>query len=414
MLKPVPVMLRPWFVPLFLFLLFLPPLPGRAQSPAPTTQTKDEFSHVLRAGVARALGGTAKMDGSVVHWVLLLDTSQYQGTAPVADAAGQVLETLFGGTIRRGDHVSVMPFQIQPAAPTVWDQPIASFEDLRPRLPGTSLPDGHRGGRDIELAVRTALARLDREGQSGKAVLLVLSSSRFSEVPSGEASYKLTGESDSALLKLLSDQGITQAIALVPVKTTQSGGDKTIPLYLRTYLPKTLVSVGLLPLPTGSGVSTGTSKGADSGRIAPSLFAKYWWMLLIAAFIIGGVLWVILRRSSPSPLPLLIMEPTNRRLPESRLLEVYGPGMATAEGDNQAPGKVSLEHDDLPPAASGKLFTVDVRSHDAAILIPYLYKSDPATLPYDQEVSVRLRPAGDVEGPTLTRKIMLRRTERTQ
>ena len=391
----------------------IPPSALATQSSAPTTQTKDEFAQALHGAVSTALGGPQKLDGEAVHWVLLIDTSQYQGTAPAADAASQVLETLFGGTIRRGDHVSVLPFQIQPATPSVWNQPIASFEDLRSHLPGTSLADGHHGGRDIELAVRTALARLNGDGDSGKAVLIVLSSSRFSEVPSGEPNYKLIGESDPTLLKLLSNQGITPAIALVPVETSQSGGNKTIPLYVRTYIPKPLLSVGTLIAQTDAGVSLAAiphpaKDVVTPPQASPSFFRKYWWLLLLGGLILGGVLWALIHPPEPVP-PLFVMEPINRRLPESKMLEIYGPGMATTDGDKTKPGKISLDNDDLPISDAGKLFTIDSRSRDTVNLIPYLYKADPATLPYDQQVSVRLKPVGELEGPTLTRKITIQR-----
>ena len=362
--------------------------------PSPTSQTKDQFAQNLQGAAANMVGGKGELGTQAIHWVLLLDTSQYQGTAPVEDASGQVLETLFGATIRQGDHVSVLPFQSAPGAPTIWNKPVTTFEALRPDLPGTSVADGHKGGRDIEGAVKAALTRLQTEGQSGKAILLVISSSRFSEVPTGEPGFHLTTAQDPVLQSLLKRQNMTTSIALVTISTSQNGGNKVIPLYLQTYVPNPLSGVGILVPP---------------GVIRTSFLARFWWLLIPIIIILAIVTYLRLRPTPKSP--LLVLDYTNRRFPKSGLMDFYGPGMVDTEGTDKLPTKLSLVGPDLPPAALGKLFTLDTRGREQAVLTPYLYTAEPKTLIYDKEIALRLKPTEGVDGIPMTQKMTVRRKE---
>ena len=419
MIRHRPQLALPLLALVVLFAGLLPPWasPATAQGAGVTTQSKEAFAQGLREAVTDRLGGPEKFDQAEVHWILLLDTSQYQGTAPVADATGQVLETLFGSTIRRDDYISVLPFQVRPAPFRVWDQRVGRFEDLRPQIPGTSFADGHHGGRDIEAAVKATLMRLSSEGQSGKAVLLVVSSSRISEVPSGEPQYHLITGQDPGLRQLLSTQGMTPAISLVPVVTHQAGGDKAIPLYLQAYLPQSLTPVGQRPAATARLVGPAFSRPTSTGGtvLHESTFWQRYGRLLLAAIVllfVVAVAWLVYRGwppTDPPASPLLIMEHTNRRFPESRRIEVFGPGIAPAAGTAQDATKISMEHGDLPPASQGSLFTLIAGDRKAVTVQPNLYRADPATFPYDQETAVRLIPTDGVDGFPVQTNMTIRR-----
>lgn len=380
------------FVPILLFSLLLdwPQLAVCAQGNAAVTQDKAQFAQNLREGVSAALGGSQVFDTQSVRWVLLVDTSQYQASAPVADAESQVLEELFQQTIRQGDHVSVLPFQLRPASPTLWDQPVAHYENLRPDLPETTREEGHQGGRDIEAAVKDALTRLKGAGEAGKAVLLVLSAARFSEVPTGEPNYALTTEHDPSLTAELAALHSSPTISLVSVPTAQKGGEKAIGLYLRAYIPHPLAGIGLRPKPP-------TPPHNGNGGIGR------WLLIGLVILAIAALLKFLIKKTRgkklPSIRPLLVLESTNRRFPESGRIEVYGNNLsASTPGTAQEPARISLENPDLPDAAQGPLFTLLVDKRRGVVIMPHLYTAVPAELPIDRETSVHLSPSEGVDG----------------
>ena len=388
-------------VPILLFSLLLdwPQLAACAQGDAAVTQNKAQFAQNLREGVSAALGGSQVFDTQSVRWVLLVDTSQYQASAPVADAESQVLEELFQQTIRQGDHVSVLPFQLRPASPTLWDQPVAHYENLRPDLPETTREEGHQGGRDIEAAVKDALTRLKGAGEAGKAVLLVLSAARFSEVPTGEPHYALTTEHDPSLTAELAALHSSPTISLVSVPTAQKGGEKAIDLYLRAYIPHPLAGIGLRPKPP----TPPNNGGRGSSKPHAYLPLERWLLIGLVILAIAALLGFLIKKTRgkklPSIRPLLVLESTNLRFPESGRIEVYGNNLsASTPGTAQEPARISLENPDLPDAAQGPLFTLLVDKWKGVVIMPNLYTAVPAELPIDRETSVHLSPSEGVDG----------------
>ena len=368
------------------------------------TQDKAQFAQNLREGVSAALGGSQAFDTQSVRWVLLVDTSQYQASAPVADAESQVLEELFQQTIRQGDHVSVLPFQLRPASPTLWDQPVAHYENLRPDLPETTREEGHQGGRDIEAAVKDALTRLKGAGEAGKAVLLVLSAARFSEVPTGEPHYALTTEHDPSLTAELAALHSSPTISLVSVPTAQKGGEKAIDLYLRAYIPHPLAGIGLRPKPPKLPAPPNNDNGGrGSSKPHAYLPLERWLLIGLVILAIAALLGFLIKKTGgkelPSIRPLLVLESTNRRFPESGRIEVYGNNLsASTPGTAQEPARISLENADLPDAAQGPLFTLLVDKWKGVVIMPHLYTAVPAELPIDRETSVHLSPSEGVDG----------------
>lgn len=390
-------------VPILLFSLLLdwPQLAVCAQGNAAVTQDKAQFAQNLREGVSAALGGSQVFDTQSVRWVLLVDTSQYQASAPVADAESQVLEELFQQTIRQGDHVSVLPFQLRPASPTLWDQPVAHYENLRPDLPETTREEGHQGGRDIEAAVKDALTRLKGAGEAGKSVLLVLSAARFSEVPTGEPHYALTTEHDPSLTAELAALHSSPTISLVSVPTAQKGGEKAIDLYLRAYIPHPLAGIGLRPKPPTP--PNNDNGGRGSSKLHAYLPLEKWLLIGLVILAIAALLGFLIKKTRgkkpPSIRPLLVLESTNRRFPESGRIEVYGNNLsASTPGTAQDPARISLENADLPDAAQGPLFTLLVDKRRGVVIMPHLYTAVPAELPIDRETSVHLSPSEGVDG----------------
>lgn len=385
---------------LLVLFLFLLPLAGRAQSSSSATLDKTQFAQALQQAVSNALESPEQFSNRFFHWVLLVDTSQYKATAPVADADSQVLEELFKKTIRPGDHVSVIPFQLRPFPPTLWNQPVLRYEDLRASLPETTQNEGHNGGRDIEAAVKYALTRLAADGNGGTAVLLVLSASPYSEVPSGEPHYPLTTEHDALLTKQLANLHSAQTVSLVSVPTSQKGGEKSINLYIRAYIPQPL-----------SGVSQSQSQtGTVQGQLQPisvgqtSSPSHRWLFLLLAVLVILAAIFFVIRRmiarkTPPTSSYLLVLDHVNRRFPECGRIEVYGSDLkATTVGSAQEPARISVDNPDLPMAAHGHLFTFNLDNRKMVDISPHLYTTMPANLPFDQETVLRLIPAEGVDG----------------
>jgi hypothetical protein len=382
-----------------------------AQGPNTPSQTPAEFAQGVETG-AEATMDSARTSHSV-HWVLLIDTSQFQATAPVTTADDEVLEALFQNTIRPQDHLSIIPFQIEPAAPTLWDAPTGSYSDARARLPETTVQDGHQGGRDINAAVLNALKRLDSEGKAAKAVLVVLTASRSSDVPSDEPTYTLVSEKDPGLKTLMDKFHEALSVSYVPVTTQQAGGDKVIPLYPRLYIPNPLKDAGLV---TSSKASLTVSVTTSSTLKGHSSLGWLWWLVaivlccLLLAALFGNQ--GRLSKKAPAASPLLVIgheanrDQANRSFPASGRIEIFGPDLAVGEpeweGSNETAAKIGIEHRDLPPAHAGALAILQLSPKKAAVAHPLLYTLEPDIIPFNQEMSVRMHPIEGVDAFPIT------------
>lgn len=398
--------------------LFAPALSGWVWAQEPTddaelpTLSIDHFADSVRHELQAITGGRQLPSGRGLHWVLLLDTSQYQGTAPIAVAFQECIQRLWSaGLINDHSRVSIAAYQLElNENAVVWEQPIGRLEDILRHLPTTGFAQKHAGGHDTENAVRWALRRLSATRATPEAVIVSLSPKLISEPPMTQGGYVLVGSEDPELVRLLREGGYTKRVLPIGVPSPQKGRDVVMTVQARLYMPSTLPGV----------------PPARRESVSPTLWVSLaGWLqrtlpVLGVLVLAAAAIWAFARpgpRPWPRPRPgreLMFIwgeNEMNRSFPVCRRIFLYGHGRQTVLGDEERPTEISIEDTDTPSAALGYLVEIEASGREAARIKPALYSAEPDTVPYDKPTLVRLTPtSGVTTGFPITKSVTIRRS----